>query len=208
MLQGEHSAILSTFIKLPFVIKCFVLSIFEWLFYTGLLYCICEYMSYFTYDYFYIRTEFKHNCLLTIYTYMVNTECFFLITINELEQSKKKVMSFTHVYNIQKQVLNRTYILISYHLLVLTVENDLIYYNFKTKIPAALQLFNMRSACRWALKIFRAYDVLQLSTHNIFKSTTLVLSFKKCISKNSFFISQPKHMLLVLKRTISIKWFL
>ena len=30
MLQGEHSAILSTFIKLPFVIEIFVLSIFEW----------------------------------------------------------------------------------------------------------------------------------------------------------------------------------
>ena len=29
MLQGEHSAILSTFIKLSFVIKIFVLSIFE-----------------------------------------------------------------------------------------------------------------------------------------------------------------------------------
>ena len=27
---GEHSAILLTFIKLPFVIKIFVLSIFEW----------------------------------------------------------------------------------------------------------------------------------------------------------------------------------
>ena len=35
MLQGEHSAIFSTFIKLPFVIKIFILSIFEWLFYTG-----------------------------------------------------------------------------------------------------------------------------------------------------------------------------
>ena len=32
--QGEHSAILSTFIKLPFVIKIFVLSIFERPFYT------------------------------------------------------------------------------------------------------------------------------------------------------------------------------
>ena len=30
MLQGEHSAILSTFIKLPFVIKILVLSFFEW----------------------------------------------------------------------------------------------------------------------------------------------------------------------------------
>ena len=31
----EHSAILSTFIKLPFVIKIFVASIFEWQFKTG-----------------------------------------------------------------------------------------------------------------------------------------------------------------------------
>ena len=35
MLHREHSAILWTFIKLPFVIKIFVLSIFEWPFYTG-----------------------------------------------------------------------------------------------------------------------------------------------------------------------------
>ena len=38
MLQGKHSAILSTFIKLPFVIKIFVFSIFEGRIYTGLLY--------------------------------------------------------------------------------------------------------------------------------------------------------------------------
>ena len=35
ILQGEHSAILSTFIKLPFVFKTFVLSIFEWPLKTG-----------------------------------------------------------------------------------------------------------------------------------------------------------------------------
>ena len=37
MLQGGggHSAILSTFIKLPFVIKIFVLTIFEWQVYSG-----------------------------------------------------------------------------------------------------------------------------------------------------------------------------
>ena len=34
MLQGELSAILLTFIKLPFGIKIFVLSSFEWPFYT------------------------------------------------------------------------------------------------------------------------------------------------------------------------------
>ena len=35
MLQEEHSEKLSTFIKPPFVIKIFVLSIFEWPFVTG-----------------------------------------------------------------------------------------------------------------------------------------------------------------------------
>ena len=35
MSQGEHSAILSTFIKPPFVIKVFVWVIFECPFYTG-----------------------------------------------------------------------------------------------------------------------------------------------------------------------------
>ena len=35
MLKWEHSAILSTFIKLPFVVKIFVLSIIKWPFYTG-----------------------------------------------------------------------------------------------------------------------------------------------------------------------------
>ena len=42
MLQGEHSAILLTFIKLPFVIKIFVLSIFEWLFYKGFTVCFLD----------------------------------------------------------------------------------------------------------------------------------------------------------------------
>ena len=35
MLQGEHSAILSTFIKLPFFMNTFVLCIYEWLLKTG-----------------------------------------------------------------------------------------------------------------------------------------------------------------------------
>ena len=33
--KGEPSAILSTFTKLPFVIEIYVLSIFEWPFFTG-----------------------------------------------------------------------------------------------------------------------------------------------------------------------------
>ena len=35
MLQGEHSAILLTFIKLPFIIKIFVSFLFEWPLKTG-----------------------------------------------------------------------------------------------------------------------------------------------------------------------------
>ena len=41
MLQGEHSAILSTFIKLPLVIKVFVLSILSGCFTQVLLYYHC-----------------------------------------------------------------------------------------------------------------------------------------------------------------------
>ena len=37
MLQREHSAILSTFSKLPFSIKTFVLSIFKWSLKTGFI---------------------------------------------------------------------------------------------------------------------------------------------------------------------------
>ena len=37
MLQGEHSAILSTFIKLPFVVKAFVLYNFKWPLKTGFI---------------------------------------------------------------------------------------------------------------------------------------------------------------------------
>ena len=37
MHKGEHSAILLTIIKLLLVIKIFVLSIFEWPFYTGFI---------------------------------------------------------------------------------------------------------------------------------------------------------------------------
>ena len=43
MLQGEHSAILLTFIKLPFAIKAIVLSIFKRQLYTGFtVYCISK----------------------------------------------------------------------------------------------------------------------------------------------------------------------
>ena len=45
MLQGEHSAILLIFIKLPFVIKIFVLSILSGRFTQVILYCSCIFRS-------------------------------------------------------------------------------------------------------------------------------------------------------------------
>ena len=63
MLQGEHSAILSTFIKLPFVIKFFVLSIFEWLFYTVFTVSV-------SLEYVYITCIF--SCLLHIFSIIIN----------------------------------------------------------------------------------------------------------------------------------------
>ena len=44
MLEGENAAILLTFIKLSFVIKVFVLSIFERPFYTGFTVWLVEYV--------------------------------------------------------------------------------------------------------------------------------------------------------------------
>ena len=47
MLQCEHSAILSTFIKLPFVINIYVLSSFEWPLKTGFtVYNIANWQNY------------------------------------------------------------------------------------------------------------------------------------------------------------------
>ena len=43
--KGEHSEILSTLIKLLFVIKIFVLPIFEWPFNTGLKYSKFSFLS-------------------------------------------------------------------------------------------------------------------------------------------------------------------
>ena len=66
----EHSAILSTFIKLPFVIKIFVSSIFEWPFYTGFVVHVNSVYFYApilapSWIYFYLNFIFFHyNCLI------------------------------------------------------------------------------------------------------------------------------------------------
>ena len=54
----KYCRILSTFIKLPFVIKIFVLSIFEWLFYTA--FTILYYENTWQ-DYVQDKTNFEHK---------------------------------------------------------------------------------------------------------------------------------------------------
>ena len=46
MLQREHSAILSTFVKLPFVIKIFISSHFEWALNTGITVHVLPFILY------------------------------------------------------------------------------------------------------------------------------------------------------------------
>ena len=57
MLQGEHSAKLSTFIKLSFVTKIFVFSIFEWSLKTG--FTVIQWAFY----------MIKKTCLLGFHSY-------------------------------------------------------------------------------------------------------------------------------------------
>ena len=66
--QGEHSAILSTFIKLPFVIKIFVLSFFEWLLKTCftvlttyMYFLFCEFCRLAIRWIFFIKVRYFHN---------------------------------------------------------------------------------------------------------------------------------------------------
>ena len=74
MLQGEHSAILSTFIKLPVVIKIFILSIFEWRFYTGFTVTLCIKMD--KTLVFYILYHYVMTSIIMSYTLCQNFHFF------------------------------------------------------------------------------------------------------------------------------------
>ena len=84
MLQGEHSAILLTFIKLPFVIKIFVLSIFERPFCTG-----------FTVLYLF-KSGSPEYSLITLSIYNVYT---YELT-EKSKKKKKKMLNFVAIFCI------------------------------------------------------------------------------------------------------------
>ena len=73
MLQREHSAIPSTFIKLPVVIKTFVLPIFEWPLKTGFT-VIDNYFFYFSTKTYVVGTQNKHLKENLIETFLLSTQ--------------------------------------------------------------------------------------------------------------------------------------
>ena len=87
MLQGEHSAILSTFIKLPFAIKTFILSIFEWSLKTG----------------FTVVTNIDQNIWLSflIYKYYQSLKRHYLLPVIYNKNPVSKIISVVEVIKFQ-----------------------------------------------------------------------------------------------------------
>ena len=110
MLQGEHSAILSTFIKLPFVFKIFVLSVFEWPFYTGfftvlLFFCISSRISlYFGSATFHPSLHWLPMCSFMGFQ---NTKCIYRIFL----QFKNNEYTFYSIFEG-----NNTWDFVTYHI--------------------------------------------------------------------------------------------
>ena len=102
MLQVEHSSILSTFIKLPFVVKIFVLSIFEWPFFTGftvILFCCYKHRKCTKYEtYTILKVLTKCLCYLRLtllYTTVIflAQEAFVKACLSKLEGQTAKIIN-------------------------------------------------------------------------------------------------------------------
>ena len=63
----EHSIILSTFIKLPFAIKIFVLSIFERPFYTGFIVYLNYFFLFLNHTYMYVILEVTYVKMIQLF---------------------------------------------------------------------------------------------------------------------------------------------
>ena len=105
----EHSAILSTFIKLPFVIQIFVLSIFEWPFYTGFCIIFLTFLATFN-----MIVVCYLICLCTIVAYVANL-------MNHDQTAHGAVLSWF----IQFISLVKTFICASWYLLIARLVNDI-----------------------------------------------------------------------------------
>ena len=94
MLQREHSAILFTFIKLPFVIKIFVLFIFEWLFYTG--FTVHVYVFCLSYMYVFCLSYVLQLSVNFLYKYL-----YFLLQFKARKCEQFEVVKFYVKYSIK-----------------------------------------------------------------------------------------------------------
>ena len=88
MLQGEHSAILLTFIKLPFVIKIRVLSISEWPFYTGFT-VLCENVSVYLFPY--IIFSVLAYLMTVVYDVELQTSTLFYLDVTDHHAYQNKM---------------------------------------------------------------------------------------------------------------------
>ena len=106
-LQGEHSAILSTFIKLPFVIKIFVLSIFEWPFYTDFTVSSVAYQAGLNLAWSQIlRIGFLvQRCIYYLLTYKGNNSHFHVPwLLRPVLQVHQGVPRFWRLYSLQSEM--------------------------------------------------------------------------------------------------------
>ena len=104
MLQGEHSAKFSTFIKLPLVIKIFVLSIFDWPLKTG-----------FTVQVFQICINFI-KCKIFMYTFIIILK--FSWTHTSLKASFSLHITFVICRILWKKRINEKIVFVCFTLLV------------------------------------------------------------------------------------------
>ena len=92
MLQWEHSAILLTFIKLPFVIQIFVLSIFEWPLKTG----------------FTVVVLVTHKDLYTVYELEEKSMILIAQVSSEGSDQPVQMLECLHCSHTQSMVVNRS----------------------------------------------------------------------------------------------------
>ena len=100
--QGEHSAILLTFIKLPFVIKIFVLSIFEWPFYAGFTVLSNHKMRHFYLNLAELLT-YNHHCMM-YYMKLCNVEYSTWCTDNFKPSFTMIIFSWLEIWNFPMKI--------------------------------------------------------------------------------------------------------
>ena len=106
--KGVHSAIFSTFIKLPFVIKIFVLSIFEWpgltVFQFWLLHQNCSLLNYLTSPKLLRLTRSDHE-VIKLFSCSNQLSIKFIMLINVKMPTIVGILTFVSMINTTSEIL-------------------------------------------------------------------------------------------------------